>query len=219
MCTAFSGPPRDPFEIPLTPSACDFLCVRGLVFGWAGQPDLFHRFDVTLGAGLALLTGEEQRGKTSFLRLLAGELTPRSGSLLLAGRAISTGWAGWRPDMGGAALDPVSVDQWLHEKVPDGPARERLEGCLDGLSLGEHLHKTFHMLSAGGRRKVGLAAAMALQAPLTLLDQPFSALDLPSVRCVTEWLREQSRASDRLVLVADYGAPSDLPIAQRIDLG
>ena len=36
-----------------------------------------------------------------------------------------------------------------------------LEDHIDGLSLGEHLHKGFYMLSAGGRRKVGLAAAMA----------------------------------------------------------
>jgi ABC-type sulfate/molybdate transport systems ATPase subunit len=60
---------------------------------------------------------------------------------------------------------------------------------------------------------------MALQPPLTLLDQPFSALDLPSIRFVTSWLSEQSQASDRLVLLADYEAPAGLTIAQRIDLG
>jgi ABC-type multidrug transport system ATPase subunit len=195
-----------------------FLAVRDLGYAWPGQSALFNALNASLGPGLGLLSGDEQTGKTTLMRLLAGELRPDAGSLTLAGRSIGAGWAGYLPDMVRPDLDPVPVGRWLREQVPEGPARDRLEDGLDGLSLGEHLPKTFHMLSAGGRRKVGLAAAMALQPPLTLLDQPFSALDLPSIRFVTEWLNEQSKATDRLVLVADYGAPAGLPMAQHIDL-
>ena len=46
-----------------------------------------------------------------------------------------------------------------------------------------------------------------------------SALDLASIRYLTAWLREQSRTTDRLVLLADYEAPADLAISQRIALG
>jgi ABC-type multidrug transport system ATPase subunit len=195
------------------------LVVQGLGFAWPGQPPLFQNLNASFSPGLCLVTGDEQAGKSTLLRLMAAECSPDTGSITLAGRPLKAGWAGWHANMQDPALGACVVADWLRAQMPDDPARDRLEAHLDGLSLNEHLHKTFYMLSAGGRRKVGLAAAMALQAPLTLLDQPFSALDLPSVRCVTEWLREQSRASDRLVLVADYGAPSDLPISQRIDLG
>ncbi len=196
-----------------------FLEIRGLGFAWPGQAPLFAHLNASLPPGLALLTGDEQRGKTTLLRLLAAEIRPHSGTMQLAGQDIGGALAGLRPDMTRPDLDPVVVADWLRTQVPEGPARDRLDDHIDGLSLGEHLHKGFYMLSAGGRRKVGLAAAMALQPPLTLLDQPFAALDLASIRYLSDWLREQSQATDRLVLLADYEAPADLAIAQRIDLG
>jgi ABC-type transport system involved in cytochrome c biogenesis ATPase subunit len=196
-----------------------FLEIRGLGFAWPGEPPLFTGLDVRLGPGLALLTGDEQRGKTTLLRLLAAEVVPQVGTLHLAGRSIGPAWAGLRPDMTHSTLDAVVVADWLREQVPGGPARDRLEDHIDGLSLGEHLHKGFYMLSAGGRRKVGLAAALALQTPLNLLDQPFSALDLASIRYLTGWLADEVHCADRLVLLADYEAPAGLTISQHIDLG
>jgi ATPase subunit of ABC transporter with duplicated ATPase domains len=195
------------------------LEIRGLVFAWPGQPPLFDHLEASLAPGLALLTGDEQRGKTTLLRLLAAELPQQAGTLHLAGRSIGPAWAGLRTDMTHSTLDAVVVADWLREQVPGGPARDRLEDHIDGLSLGEHLQKGFYMLSAGGRRKVGLAAAMALQPPLTLLDQPFSALDLASIRYLTGWLADKVHCAERLVLLADYEAPADLAISQRIDLG
>ena len=195
------------------------LEIRGLGFAWPGQAPLFAHLNASLTPGLALLSGDEQRGKTTLLRLLAAEIRPQAGAMQLAGQDIGGALAGLRPDMTRPDLDTVVVADWLRTQVPEGPARDRLDEHIDGLSLGEHLHKGFYMLSAGGRRKVGLAAAMALQPPLTLLDQPFAALDLASIRYLSDWLLEQSQATDRLVLLADYEAPANLAIAQRIDLG
>ncbi len=194
------------------------LDIRDLGFAWPGQSLLLKSLNASFGPGVGLLCGDEQTGKTTLMRLLAAELRPDAGSLELSGRSIGAGWAGFRPDMTRPELDAVPVGQWLREQITEDLARDRLYEGLSGLSLAEHLPKTFHMLSAGGRRKVGLAVAMALQPPLILLDQPFSALDRPSIRFVTEWLREQTSATDRLVLVADYEAPVGLPITQRIDL-
>lgn len=196
-----------------------FLEIRGLGFAWPGQAPLFAHLNASLTPGLALLSGDEQRGKTTLLRLLAAEIRPQAGTMQLTGQDIGDQLAGLRPDMTRPDLDALVVADWLRRQVPEGPARDRLDDHIDGLSLGEHLHKGFYMLSAGGRRKVGLAAAMALQPPLTLLDQPFAALDLASIRYLSDWLREQSLATDRLVLLADYEAPANLAIAQRIDLG
>lgn len=196
-----------------------FLEIRDLGFAWPGQAPLFTHLNAALTPGLALLTGDEQRGKTTLLRLLAAELNPQAGSLRLTGQFMGPGHSGRRTDVGRPELDRMVVADWLRDQVPEGPARDRLDDHIDGLSLGEHLHKGFFMLSAGGRRKVGLAADMALRPPLTLLDQPFSALDLASIRYLSDWLREQSQATDRLVLLADYEAPADMDFAQRIDLG
>ena len=61
---------------PLTP----LLQARELSFGWPGQP-LLHDLNVDILPGLTVVRGDEGCGKTTLLRLLAGEWTPQAGSL------------------------------------------------------------------------------------------------------------------------------------------
>jgi len=60
--------------------------------------------------------------------------------------------------------------------------------------------------------------SFAAQAPVTLLDQPFAALDGPSVRCVRELLQEAAEHSTRAWVVADHEAPPGLRLAADIPL-
>ncbi len=79
-----------------------------------------------------------------------------------------------------------------------------------------------HMLSAGSRRKVGLVAAAASGAALTLLDTPFAALDVASGRVLAELLAEAADDAGRAWVVADHGLPPALagaPLAGTVDLG
>ena len=81
---------------------------------------------------------------------------------------------------------------------------------LDTFDLNEHLDKRFDMLSAGTKRKLWLAAAFASGAALTLLDEPFAALDRPSIRAVMEWLEDTMGHPRRAWVVADYEVPEGL---------
>ncbi len=74
------------------------------------------------------------------------------------------------------------------------------------------------MLSTGSRRKVMLIAALAAGATVTLLDQPFVSLDQASIRVIKEFLTEAAEQAGRAWIVADYEAPSDLPIASVLQL-
>jgi energy-coupling factor transporter ATP-binding protein EcfA2 len=92
----------------------------------------------------------------------------------------------------------------------------------DGLSLAEHLAKPLYMLSTGSKRKVWLAAAFAAGATLTLLDDPFAALDKPSIRFVQQRLAlwaAPDQASARACVLALYELPADVALAQVITLG
>ena len=60
------------------------LQVHGLSFGYP-HCAVFDNFHATLSPGLTLLRGDESCGKTTLLRLLASELTPQAGRLVLAG--------------------------------------------------------------------------------------------------------------------------------------
>ena len=78
------------------------------------------------------------------------------------------------------------------------------------------------MLSAGSRRKLGLVAAAASDARLTLLDQPYAALDARSARLLSELLAEAAQDPHRAWVLADYALPAalqDLALATRVSLG
>ena len=85
--------------------------------------------------------------------------------------------------------------------------------------LGPHLAKPGTMLSAGTKRKVWLAGAFASGAAVTLLDEPFAALDKASIGFVLELLDDAAAGSARAWVVADYEAPRGVPLAAEVDLG
>ncbi|MDP4300198.1 ABC transporter ATP-binding protein [Leptothrix discophora] len=193
---------------------------RGL--GWA-HPDTPDRpvlagLTFTIGPGLTLVRGGEGRGKTTLLRLLAGDLAPGAGALVRRpGRAL-------RPSPADPACDPQRARDWLLDQ--DLPALQADPAAADpllaALGLVEHIDKPMFMLSTGSRRKVGLLAAALAGAPLTLLDQPFAALDARSCRVVAELLADAAASSTRAWVIADHGRShwlDDIALAGVIDLG
>jgi len=95
---------------------------------------------------------------------------------------------------------------------------ELLQDLTQELDMHRHLDKRLNMLSAGSRRKVMVIAALASGAAVTLLDQPFAALDLASMRIIQEFLHEAAEHPSRAWIVADYEAPHDLPLARVLNL-
>jgi ABC-type Mn2+/Zn2+ transport system ATPase subunit len=75
------------------------------------------------------------------------------------------------------------------------------------------------MLSTGTKRKVWLAAAFASGAAVTLLDEPFAALDKTSIGLVIALLQEAAQHPTRAWVVADYAPPQGVALALTIDLG
>ena len=99
-----------------------------------------------------------------------------------------------------------------------GDARDALGPLIAGLALEPHLAKPLYQLSTGSRRKVFIAATLAQQAPLALLDQPFMALDAPSIRFLLEHFKALAAQPQGALLVADYLPPEGVPLAATVDL-
>ncbi len=179
---------------------------------------VFANLDFTLRSGLTLLRGGDGRGKTTLLRLLAGELAPTGGTL---SRQVGSLW--WEQP-GEPAHDAVVARDWLAQRQARYASwRTEVAGVLiDAFGLGEHLGKRMEMLSTGSRRKVGLVGAVASGAALTLLDTPWAALDARSARVLDELLAEAAEDESRLWVVADHERPAalaDVPWSGCIDLG
>jgi ABC-type multidrug transport system ATPase subunit len=93
-----------------------------------------------------------------------------------------------------------------------------LQDLAQELDMQQHVDKRLNMLSAGSRRKVMVIAALASGATVTLLDQPFAALDFASIRIIKEFLQEAAEHPSRAWIVADYTAPADVPLASILNL-
>lgn len=176
--------------------------------------------------GVSWVGGGEGRGKSSLLRCLAGDLQLPGSHLQIGSTLLASAPAAYRAQV--AWIDPRTT---AHDQVPGAEflahtaARyPRWDAALladlsEALDLRPHLHKPLYMLSTGSKRKVWLAAALASGATLTLLDEPFAALDKTSIRCLLDLLREAASHTTRAWVVADYEAPAGVPLAQHIDLG
>ena len=201
------------------------LKADNLSFGYP-QLTLFDQWSARFPPGLSLVRGGESKGKTTLLRLLAGDLRAASGRLEIDGIGLDEQpdeyrrhvfWVDARSD----ALDQVSATAWfgsLRKRFAhfDG---EQLGRLIEGFSLESHIDKPLYMLSTGSKRKVWLAAAFASRAGVTLLDEPFAALDKVSIAFAMEMLAEAAGKTDRACVVAAHESPGDLPLAMTIDLG
>lgn len=203
------------------------LQLEGLCFAYPQRP-LFSGLTVSIPGGVCLVLGGDGSGKTSLLRLLAGELAVQSGTLQINGVAWADNAQALRQKV--FWVDPRTQD---HEQVTPlqffAQQRQRYPGFLPadaarlaelvtGLNLTEHLEKPLYMLSTGSKRKVWLTAAFAAGAIVTLLDDPFAALDKPSIAFVLGLLAAAANHPTRSWIVAHYDGLDGVPLAQVIEL-
>lgn len=186
---------------------------------------LFTGLSLHLSTGVTLVCGGENSGKTTLLRLLAGELTAHAGTLSINGICLKDQPVAYKEQVFWVAPRSDAFDQLIVADYFTAAQRifphfdaQLLAGLIAGLSLTEHLNKALYMLSAGSKRKVWLAAAFASGAAVTLLDEPFAALDMASIRFITELLADAAQHSGRAWVIADYEAPKGLALAGMIDL-
>jgi iron complex transport system ATP-binding protein len=158
-------------------------------------------------------------GKTTLLRALAGLQPPQEGSVQLDGRPLSE-WsateqaqrraylpAGRDDAFGYAALDTVLAARHPHHAQRQWESEADQAAALAALErLGvTHLaQRDVRTLSGGQRQRVALAALLAQQAPLLLMDEPTSAMDLPGRVGVMKLLGDLCRDEGKSVVLVSH---------------
>lgn len=194
------------------------LQVQNLCFGYP-ECRIFTDWSATISAGATLLLGDDGSGKTTLLQLLAGEVQAESGRLALVGAGVRAEIF-WQ-DPRSTALDALTPQQWwasLSARYSAWSAAA-LATHLRGFGLEPHLHKALYQLSAGTRRKVLMAAALASGAGLTLMDEPVAGLDKASVQYLLKALAEMVKNQPhRALVVAHYEVLEGVPWATVLEL-
>jgi len=161
-----------------------------------------------VGAGQRLgVLGPNGGGKTTLFRLLTGELEPLSGTLQRPPRsALVPQTERSRLDFPVSALDVALMGALSRLEWWRRPGRGDRRAALDALGrvgLAEHAGHTFGDLSGGQRQRVLVARALVQDAPVVLLDEPYTGLDAPSA-ALLDGLLGALAAEGRAVLVATH---------------
>lgn len=181
------------------------LRARDLGFAYPGHA-LFAGLSFDIAPGLTLLRGGDGRGKTTLLRLIAGEIAPTAGRIERDAASL------FFEAPADPVHDAVVVRDWLAARQQrfDAWRAEIAAALIEDFGLAEHLDKPMFMLSTGSRRKVGLVAAAASRATLTLVDMPYAALDVPSGRRLTRLLADAAGQTTPAWVIADHELPAGL---------
>jgi ABC-type multidrug transport system ATPase subunit len=200
------------------------LLARDVTFEFPQQP-VFNHFSATISAGITYVIGGESCGKSTLLRLFAGDLIPQAGSIEVCDISSKDNPASYKKqvfwvDPNTSAHDQISPNEFFDLQRMVYPAFDDalLLDLIEGLSLSDHVAKAIYMLSAGSKRKVWLAAAFSSGALVTLLDEPFAALDKASINFLLERLGRIAQNTNRAWVIADYEVPQNLSAILTIDL-
>lgn len=102
--------------------------------------------------------------------------------------------------------------------VPEAELRERVDKQLQLVGLDAWADKYVHELSGGMQQRVGLARAFATDAPILLMDEPFSALD-PLIRTkLQDELLQLQKSIKKTILFVSHDLEEALKIGNRITI-
>lgn len=213
---------------PLPAPASDCVMRATDLAGQRGDHLLFERLDLALTPGsVTWLRGRNGCGKTSLLRLLADLSSPVAGEIEFDGSALRRSGPSWRKGLvyvahHSALKDDLTAGEalrFLIELQGAQPGAAALDAALGRMGVRASRDAPVRTLSQGQRRRVALARlALALQAPLWLLDEPFDALDAAGVAALNALLAEHAAQGGATLLTSHQSLTLDAPVPQVIDL-
>jgi len=196
-----------------------------------GAQQVLQGVSLSVHAGQWLaVVGPNGAGKSTLLRCLAG-LMPVSGGQLQwtlneaptqghrDRRTPALSWLGQDVvlDEAMSVQDTVALGRLPHQGWwswggPSEQDAQAIDQALQDTDMSWAAHRPLRALSGGERQRVRLARALAVQAPLLLLDEPVAHLDAPHQRLVAQVLRREAARGRAVVSVLH-----EIPLALAAD--
>lgn len=202
-----------------TPGEGPAITFEGIGYAYPGQPPALENITLRVDPGERLaIIGPNGGGKSTLLKLLLGELTPRRGRIRVFGmdpqQARTHRLVGYVPQRSEAERGfPVSVRQAVmmaatvglspFMRVPRG-IRESVDRCIERVGLGDLAERPVGALSGGQYQRMLLARALAVEPKILVLDEPTVGIDAAGQQQLAEVLQTLHRAGGLTMLIVSH---------------
>jgi putative ABC transport system ATP-binding protein len=192
---------------------------RALAYRHPSGPALsFPDIEVQQG-GTLLLQGASGAGKSTWLALIAGLLTPDSGQAIVVGQDVAVLRGAERDRWRGRTIgflpqklhlsDALSVERnlalaWFAAGLPED--RRALSAALEALGVAQLADRRPWQLSGGQAQRVALARAVLLRPKVLLADEPTASLDDAAAQSAVHLLRQSAAGCGATLVVATHDA-------------
>jgi len=161
------------------------------------------------------LLGPNGAGKTTTIKMLAGLVTPTSGTARLGGYDVATQRSQAVRQLG-AVLEGSrnvywSLTAWQNllyfgrlKGLRAAEIKPRAERLLRDLGLWERRGDQVGGFSRGMQQKVAVAAALVTDPPILLLDEPTIGLDVEAARTVRQWVTRLAHQEGKTIVLTTH---------------
>ncbi|HOE96598.1 MAG TPA: metal ABC transporter ATP-binding protein [Candidatus Sumerlaeota bacterium] len=191
------------------------LRVRDLTVAYHRKPVLWD-VELTAPEGKLIgIIGPNGAGKSTLIKAVLGLVPRASGEVLVYGKPYEANrrLVGYVPQRGSVdwdfpidALDVVLMGRygrlgWIRR--PGRADRQAAMNCLEKVGMAAYAHRQISQLSGGQQQRVFLARALAQEAQLYFMDEPFAGVDAATEKAIVALLHEL-KASGRTCLIVHH---------------
>ncbi|MFR2793913.1 MAG: metal ABC transporter ATP-binding protein [Eisenbergiella sp.] len=205
--------------------------IENLDFSY-GKEQVLEKIGFSLPEGhFGLLLGENGAGKSTFLRLLLGELTAENGKIEILGQDVR-GFKDWQQisyaaqnGMTGWEDFPASVEEIVQANLYRRIGLFRFAGkkekaqvrrALELVGMEEFEKRLIGNLSGGQQQRILLARALVNEPKLLVLDEPTSALDEKNAESFYQLLKKIHEKQKISILMVTHDAKRAARYAQDV---
>lgn len=215
----------------MSSSSTPLVVLRDLHFAYGDRPILQGVTLAVPRGKITALMGASGGGKTTVLRLIGGQYTAQSGSLVFDGQEVSQlsheQLYAARRRMGmlfqfGALFTDISVFDNVafplreHTDLPEAMVRDIVLMKLEAVGLRGARDLLPSEISGGMARRVALARAIALDPELVMYDEPFAGLDPISLGTAARLIRQLNDALGLTSIVVSHDLDETFAIADQV---
>jgi NitT/TauT family transport system ATP-binding protein len=211
--------------MPSAEQPSDIVETRGVSKIYEGDIQALKGVDLGFPEGqMTTLLGPSGCGKTTLLKIIAGLLAPSEGEVWVSGAPIT----GTGPERA-LVFQDFALMPWASvirnvgfglelRGVARAEREETARHYTDKVGLTGFEERFPHELSGGMKQRVGLARALAVNAKVLLMDEPFSAVDEQTRRQFQEDLLQLLSVENKTVIFVTHSIEEAVYVSDRIVL-